>query len=57
MCLDTAQEGVCFFLFNGDEFSAVETNVKIILIFTAAGGSSAPERSAGSCECCYRPNN
>lgn len=48
---------VYVFLFNGDGFSAVETNVKKMLIFLAAGDSSAPERSGGSCECCCRPNN
>lgn len=54
--LELHKRGVCF-LFIGDGFSAVETHVKKMLIFPAAGGSSAPERFGGSCECCCRPNN
>lgn len=40
-----------------DGLSDIETNGKKNLIFPAAGGSSTPERSGGSCECCCRPDN
>lgn len=49
--------GLWFYCLTEADSQILRLMGKIMLLFPAAGDSSAPERSGGSCECCCRPDN